>query len=101
MENAILTQILELIPESLLPDDKGNLSELRLEEDLSIYGDDAVDFIEKFSAKFKVDIEGLDFSKYFSKETSFHFFKKHFKPKNKRPLTLGDLERAVINRKLE
>tara|TARA_R110001592_G_scaffold211053_1_gene462740 strand:+ start:793 stop:1098 length:306 start_codon:yes stop_codon:yes gene_type:complete len=101
MENPILTHILELIPEYLLPDDKGELSELRLEEDLSIYGDDAVDFIEKFSVRFEVDVEGLDFSKYFSKETSFYFLKKHFKPKNKKPLTLGDLERAVINRKLE
>ncbi|QNF31853.1 DUF1493 family protein [Adhaeribacter swui] len=39
-----------------------------IENDLGITGDDAVELLEKFAQKFKVDLDGFDFSKYFSPE---------------------------------
>jgi len=40
----------------------------RLEEDLGITGDDASDLIREFSARFAVDITGLEFHKHFGPE---------------------------------
>ncbi|TAJ14737.1 DUF1493 family protein [Marinilabiliaceae bacterium JC017] len=101
MKTNIFNQILDLIPDHMFPKGMDKNRNLRLEEDLTIYGDDAVEFIEKFSVKFKVDIRDLDYGKYFTKETSFYFLVKYFISKNKRFLTLGDLENAVKVGKLE
>jgi acyl carrier protein len=43
-------------------------SATRLYEDLKIDGDDAVDFFQEFEKEFRVDISGLDLSKYFNGE---------------------------------
>lgn len=48
---------------------KGEISfATRLLEDLKIDGDDAVDFFLAFEKEFRVDVSGLDLSKYFNGE---------------------------------
>ena len=77
----------------------------KLEEDLSIWGDDAVEFIKDFGEIFNVDISEFDFRKHFKSEGDVIFssivnlFKK-VKPKKSTPLTLGDLEQAIKKGKL-
>jgi hypothetical protein len=96
-------EITKLIPEYLYKD-KFPLSEgTRLEEDLGYYGEDAELLLIEFSKKFNVDISEFDFAKYFSPEPfSFSFLKSNFGNRTKKTssLTLGDLARAIINRKL-
>ena len=46
----------------------------RLEEDLGIYGDEAVDFLLRFSERFNVDISGFDLSTHFGKEDSLGYY---------------------------
>ena len=40
----------------------------KLEDDLGITGDDAVEFFEKFSKEFNIDLSALDLRKYFESE---------------------------------
>jgi len=40
----------------------------KIEKDLGVTGDDALDYIEEFIVTFAVDVEGFDFSKYIGKE---------------------------------
>ena len=39
-----------------------------IEDELGITGDDAIEFMEKFAAKYKVDLSDFEVSKYFSPE---------------------------------
>ncbi len=77
----------------------------KLQEDLNIWGDDAVEFIENFGGNFNVDISEFDFNKYFKPEGDMilasivNLFRKT-KPPEFTPLTLGDLEQAIRNGKL-
>ena len=77
----------------------------KLQEDLNIWGDDAVEFIEDFGANFNVDISEFDFRKYFKPEGDMilasivDLFRKT-KPLEYTLLTLGDLEQAIRNGKL-
>jgi len=77
----------------------------KLQEDLDIWGDDAVEFIENFGKNFDVDISEFDFSKYFKPEgdiilTSVVNLFRKTKSQKFTPLTLGDLEQAIKNGKL-
>lgn len=96
MGNEIFEEILVLIPDQMFPKDKERSRELRVEDDLRIYGDDAADFILRFSDRFSVDISDLVLDKYFTKETAFYFLAKRLSKRNRASLTLGDLEKAVI-----
>lgn len=77
----------------------------KLQEDLNIWGDDAVEFIENFGGNFNVDISEFDFNKYFKPEGDMilssivNLFRKTKQPEFT-PLTLGDLEQAIRNGKL-
>jgi len=79
--------------------------ETTLQKDLKIYGDDADEFIIAFGKEFNVDISQFRIQDYFESEgdpvalSVLRFFGKK-KPPFK-PITLGDLERAVIKGKLE
>lgn len=42
--------------------------EVRIYHDLNIYGDDATDFLKKFSKAFEVDIANFNYSDYFPSE---------------------------------
>lgn len=80
-----------------------------LYEDLGIYGDDAVEFFEGFSNVFNVDVSNFEISKYFQGEgglifrSIFNLFKRKEKEVeyDLRPITLGDLEKAIIAGKLD
>lgn len=72
---------------------------IRLEKDLYIYGEDAERLLIEYSNFFNVDISNLDFSKYFTGEVlfSYTFYRSYSKRyKQKKDLTIGDLERGII-----
>ena len=102
----IFNDIIELIPEALFPVNKKISKGLTLENDFGIYGDDAVEFIQKFGKKFNVDVKSVNYDKYFSNENDWFtlWMRKIFKLKpstGKTDLTLGDLEEAIKKGKLE
>lgn len=72
----------------------------KLEDDLGLTGDDAVEFILDFSRKFNVDISNFVISDYFSNE-AFNFigliinFFKHKEVVIKKALTVDDLVRII------
>lgn len=76
----------------------------RLYRGLRIDGDDAFDLLKAFSQKFNVDMAGFNLNEYFAPEgidligAIANLFRGRPKPKLKE-LTLGDLERAAIERK--
>lgn len=68
--------------------------ETRIEEDLLISGHDAVDFLVSFGRHFNVDVSNFMADEYFEPEGKMVFFDFQHK-KNKKILTVGDLEKAV------
>ncbi len=76
-----------------------------LQKDLGIYGDDAIEFIERFGQAFQVDVSEFDYTKYFAGEggiytpwlTNLLHIDDDF---GKAPLTLGHLIMAVEKGKL-
>jgi hypothetical protein len=101
MNSDIVNEILEMIPSVLFPR-KGSkpVLELFLEKDLGIYGDDAAEFLEKYSQKFNVDISNFNFPTHFTSETPFYIVRKYLLGINKKDLTIKDLEEGVIKGKL-
>lgn len=76
---------------------------LRLEEDLGVYGDDAVYFMEKYSEIFGVDINDFPFYEYFSPESdnvSLFLRKLIKKLKKNKTLTIKDLKKGIEKKKL-
>ena len=75
----------------------------RLAQDLGLDGDDAAEFMEKFSETFNVDLTSFDFSRYFGPEAGFNPFYSLYlllfnrKKLRQDPLTLRDLAEAVRN----
>jgi len=78
----------------------------RIEDDLNIYGDDADDFLIKFGKTFNVEIEQFPIGDYFSDEGDFilpaliRFFT-NTKKRDRKILTVGHLEKAIIAGKLD
>lgn len=78
----------------------------KLEDDLGLTGDDAVEFIVDFSKKFNVDMSNFIISDYFSNE-AFDFigsFINFFKRKEvvvKKSLTVGNLLKIIEVGKLD
>lgn len=78
----------------------------KIEKDLGITGDEAVEFILAFGKKFNVDVSNFMAEEYFDSEgdkilpaiINFFTCKKRNK---KKELLLGDLERAVKARRLD
>jgi len=89
----------------------GNISNsldnnIRVEQDLNITGDDAIEFLIAFSKKFDVDISDFNVSDYFdpeSYEISLQRFLNYLKKekKKKKILTLEDLDKAIIMKVLK
>ncbi len=76
----------------------------RLEEDLFIYGEDAEYLLIEYSDLFNVDITNLDFSKYFSQERIYFYmlYRRYSKRyKQKKDLTINDLERGITYGRLD
>jgi hypothetical protein len=77
-----------------------------LQTEIGVKGDDAVELIEAFSEEFNVDVSNFYISKYFEGEgdTTISDFIDWIRGKEKepiKPLTLSDLEKAVIAGKLD
>ncbi|MDT9498690.1 DUF1493 family protein [Capnocytophaga canimorsus] len=75
----------------------------RLEEDLGIYGDEAVDFITRYAEMFQVDVSEFPVYEYFNLETdsvSLFFRKLLGFLKKKKTLTIFDLKKGIINKKI-
>lgn len=73
-----------------------------LEENLGVYGDDAIDLILLFSKKFDVNVENFDIYKYFSPEGGKIFFKfRYSKGRKQKELTVKDLLNAIFLKSLE
>ena len=66
-----------------------------IEDDLGVTGNEAIDLIKKFSARFNVDISHFKPDQYFYPEPGI--FSKF---ENVKPLKLGDLENAISYGKL-
>jgi len=77
----------------------------KIGDDLGFYGDEAEDFIIKFSKEFNIDISNFAFNNYFNPEIDkislsiFNFFKKG--QTEKKDLTIKDLKDAIESGKLE
>lgn len=73
----------------------------RIEQDLKLTGDDAVEFIVAFGKEFEVDVSNFMADEYFEAEGIYPFqniINSLFGIKNKshkKVLTVGDLERAI------
>jgi len=80
-----------------------NSSNLSIEKDLKIYGDDAYDLLVKYSKEFNVDISNFNFNKYFNSEIDgiSLFILNLFGRKKKIDLTIKDLKEAIVLGKLE
>ena len=78
----------------------------QIEDDLGVYGDDAVEFIIAFGKEFNVDVSKFMANDYFSSEGDFilpaiiRFFTNK-KKKEKKSFSVGHLEKAIIEGKLD
>jgi len=68
--------------------------ETRIEEDFGITGDEAVEFLIKFGKHFNVDVSHFMADEYFEPEGKMILFNFQ-RMKNKKVLTVGDLEKAI------
>ena len=71
----------------------------RIEQDLQLTGCDAVEFIVTFGKEFDVDVSGFMANDYFEPE-GICLIDILFKKERKKSLTIGDLEEAIILKKL-
>lgn len=99
--NEIFYKIKEFVIEKNLIDADEISEETEIENDLGITGDDAAEFLEEFSRKFKVDTSEFDFEGHFMTEgiNLLSIFSSKEKVKRKK-LTLRDLQQAVEKGKL-
>lgn len=74
-----------------------------IEKDLEIYGDEAEDFLMKFSNEFNVDITSFNFGEHFNFEidTISLWIYSLFNKGKKKDLTINDLKKSLITGKLE
>lgn len=89
-----------------LNDKRELLRTTRIEDDLSITGDDASEFIDAFCQTFGINADEFDFLAYFQEEgfminfVALYRMVKGEKINRKAPLTLGDLEQAIRTKKI-
>ncbi len=73
----------------------------KLEDDLGITGDDAVEFFDKFSTEFNIDLSDLDLHKYFESEGvgllnfSWLLGKRRKVKRSLHEITIADLENTL------
>ena len=102
-------QVKEFVNESSGPCPEGRLVRTtRLERDLGITGDDAVEFLEAFVEKFNLDMSDFDMTKYFSGEgfmLDFYSIFKYIKGEKiyryKKHMTIEYLANAIKAGKIE
>lgn len=107
MEQDIFSDLISFVHTSRWKYRKELTRETQLERDLSLTGDDAVEFMESFFSKFNIEFSNFEFSKYFDDEgllININWFKQliwgtPLPKRSKHKLTLGDLEKAIIDKK--
>jgi hypothetical protein len=82
----------------------------RLQQDLGVIGGDAVDLMQEYARRFRVDLSGFDIGEYFDNDLAVDFIElfaraRRFiaallgvsvsRPKPKRSLTVGELSEAA------
>lgn len=74
-----------------------------LEVDLKITGDDACEFLERYSEKFGVDIFKFNINKYFASEGTLDLYLLIFlkKKQSRKRITVGNLIRGIEAGKLD
>jgi hypothetical protein len=74
---------------------KENITDFtRLEDDVSLYGDEAAEFLYEYSINFDVDISDFDYDKYFTSEKSIYSEKKT--GLSKESITVKDLKKGIL-----
>lgn len=81
-------------------------SSTRIEDDLGVSGDDAVEFILAFGKEFNVDVSNFMLADYFSPEGDFILpaiirFLTNKKKRERKSFTVGHLEKAIMAGKLD
>ena len=72
MENNDIFNQVKIFTVNSIGVDEDEISEdTRLESDLGVYGDDAIEYVLAFGMKFNVDVTNFMFSDYFSPEGDF------------------------------
>lgn len=100
MAEILFENIRAFIVEKIGVDEIEVTREALLQNDLGIYGDDAVDLIVAFSKKFKVDVSNFMAADYFKPE-GFDVLGLFAKDKHRKNLTVGHLEKAVLVGRLD
>lgn len=72
----------------------------RLEDDLGVYGDDAVDFIVKYSDTFNVDVSDFNIKDFFSPEQDLLSKLLFMSGFLRKPFTVRDLYNGILEKKL-
>jgi hypothetical protein len=90
---------LKIFSEEIIGTNQVLLRETRLYEDLGIYGDDAIEYLIAFGKKFNVEVSKFMAADYFKGE-GIDLFAMFRKVTTYKPLTLGQLEKAIIAGKL-
>lgn len=94
-----------IIKQVAIPENKEINRCTKIQDDLGIYGDDAVEFLISFSKEFNVDISSFMAADYFSSEGDMVLpaiirFLINKKKKKRKLITIGHLEKAILEGKL-
>lgn len=106
MSNEVFNLIVALIEAKMGKYSMEITSKTCLDKDLGIIGDDAVELLLEYGAKFNVDLSGLNMKKYFVPEgdTIFPMILRYFtgkKDPKDSELTIGHLEKGVFAERLD
>ena len=106
MSDEIFNRLKAFVTKQAAVEDEEVTRDARIEGDLGVYGDDAVEFIIAFGKEFNVDVSKFMAAKYFSSEGDFilpaiiRFFTRKKKPKQK-DLMLRHLEKGILAGRLD
>ncbi len=103
-DNILSEPLKQLLLKHILADYSELVSTCIVSNDLGLNGDDAVEFLEAYSAEFQVDLSRFEFSEFFYEEHDvvFRFFRRLIYRlfnapllPDRIPITLGDLQKGI------
>jgi len=108
MSENIFNNLRDFVVKQSCVDDGLITIETRIEDDLGVYGDDAVEFMIAYGKEFNVDVSNFMAADYFDGEGGlklFPFIKHIFGIKgtstSRKTLTVGHLEKGIIAGRLD
>lgn len=106
MKNSVFDKLQKFVIEKSFVDDEIITRETRLQDDLGIYGDDAVEFIIAFAKEFNVDVSHFMAAEYFSPEGDIILpaiirALTGRKKTKQNELTVGHLEKGILAGRLD